>query len=482
MERSHARPAAERRIFSNRTLNMRGIRAVGCDMDYTLIHYRIDAWEGRAYEYVRSRLEHDGWPVADLTFDPLLHTRGLVLDQELGNVVKADRFGHVRAASHGTRMLSFEEQRTVYRNVQVDLAESRWVFMNTFFSLSEACLYAQLVELLDAGELKGVMGYADIRRQVRQHMDATHMEGELKREIVANPERFVEVDEELPLALMDQKQAGKLLMLITNSEWGYTRSMMRYAFDPHLPGEMTWRDLFDIVIVAARKPGFFEGQAPAFEVVDDDGLLRPLTTPMRAGGTYLGGNADQVERDLGLSGEEFLYIGDHIFADVHASKSLHRWRTALVIRELEEELRALEEFKPKQREITRLMDEKETCEHEHAWLRLELQRQEAGYGPGGEQGPRAIKTRLQSLRRRMLELDDQLGPLVAEAVRLVNPRWGLLMRAGNDKSHLARQIERYADVYMSRVSNLLWQTPFFYLRAPRGSLPHDSGPGGGVEG
>jgi 5'-nucleotidase len=39
------------------------------------------------------------------------------------------------------------------------------------------------------------------------------------------------------------------------------------------------------------------------------------------------------------------------------------------------------------------------------------------------------------------------------------------MRAGNDKSRLARQIERHADVYTSRVSNLLHLTPFGYLRA-----------------
>jgi hypothetical protein len=56
---------------------------------------------------------------------------------------------------------------------------------------------------------------------------------------------------------------------------------------------------------------------------------------------------------------------------------------------------------------------------------------------------------------------------------LTNRRWGLLLRAGNDKSHLARQVERYADIYTSRVSNLLAATPFVYLRSPRGSLPHD---------
>jgi len=56
---------------------------------------------------------------------------------------------------------------------------------------------------------------------------------------------------------------------------------------------------------------------------------------------------------------------------------------------------------------------------------------------------------------------------------LGNARWGPLMRAGNDKSRLARQIERYADVYTSRVSNFMYLTPFGYVRAPRGSLPHD---------
>ena len=54
-----------------------------------------------------------------------------------------------------------------------------------------------------------------------------------------------------------------------------------------------------------------------------------------------------------------------------------------------------------------------------------------------------------------------------------NPTWGPLMRAGHDKSLFARQVERYADVYTSRVSNFLAQTPFAYLRAARGSLPHD---------
>ena len=56
---------------------------------------------------------------------------------------------------------------------------------------------------------------------------------------------------------------------------------------------------------------------------------------------------------------------------------------------------------------------------------------------------------------------------------LGNATWGPLMRSGYDKSLFARQVERYADVYTSRVSNLESVTPFGILRAAWAPLPHD---------
>ncbi|KNA25204.1 hypothetical protein SOVF_008720 isoform B, partial [Spinacia oleracea] len=45
-------------------------------------------------------------------------------------------------------------------------------------------------------------------------------------------------------------------------------------------------------------------------------------------------------------------------------------------------------------------------------------------------------------------------------------RWGFISRAGLwDKSHLMRQVEKYADIYTSRVSNFLHYTPFMYFRS-----------------
>ena len=283
--------AHARGIFANRTLNLRSIRAVGYDMDYTLVHYRVEPWERRAYEHTRQRLVARGWPVGHLTFVPDLAVRGLIIDTELGNVVKANRFGYVKRAHHGTALVPFEEQRKVYARVIVDLSKPRWEFLNTLFSLSEACLFMQLVEMLDARQLPEVLGYADLYRAVRESVDASHMEGRLKQEIAADPDTFVVLDPEVPLALLDQKYAGKKLLLITNSEWPYTASMMHYAFDRFLPEGTSWRDLFDLVIVGASKPGFFQGKREVFEVATEEGLLKPWYGKLREGSRYYGGHA-----------------------------------------------------------------------------------------------------------------------------------------------------------------------------------------------
>jgi HAD superfamily 5'-nucleotidase-like hydrolase len=466
-----------RGVFCNRTLNLRAIKAIGYDMDYTLVDYHVEAWEQAAYERVRDRFVHRGWPVAHLRFDPDMVIRGLVVDTQLGNLVKANRFGFVKKATHGTRELTFEEGRTAYAREIVDLSEKRWVFLNTLFSLSEACLYVQLVDLLDEGKLEPdgpPINYNDLYELVRKAIDATHMEGELKAEIMADPGKFVVRDEEIALTLLDQKHAGKKLMLITNSEWFYTAAMMNYALEPYFADLKTsWRQLFDVVVVGARKPDFFKTRSPFFEVVTDDGLLRPVVTSLRPGAAYFGGSAGDVEKFLGLSGDEILYVGDHMWGDVHVTKSVLRWRTALILRELEQEVTALGSFRETERVLGALMAEKELLEAELSRTRLGLQRLAHGYGPTPAATREMLHPRVQSLRSRLLTLDAEIAPMAKAAGELANPRWGLLTRAGNDKSHLARQVERYADLYTSRVSNFLHVTPFEYLRSPRGSLPHD---------
>jgi len=442
-------------------------------MDYTLIHYRHELWESRAYDHVVRRMGEEGWPVADLTFDPDFVTRGLILDLELGNLVKATRFGYVTRACHGTRMLAHEEQRRTYSRVLVDLSEPRWVFLNTMFSLSEACLYGQLVDRLDAGVLKRPLSYRELYEAVRTSVNTAHMEGALKAEVIRDPERFVMVDDELPPTLLDLQRSGKQLLLITNSDWSYTRAMMTFAFDRFLPKSQTWRDLFELVVVDARKPSFFTDSYPILELVDEAGLLRPSTGKLRSGGVYFGGNARLIEAHLGVPGEDILYVGDHVFADVHVTKDVLRWRTALVVRELEQEIEAAQTFREKRAALLELMQVKTGLEHQVSQLRLFLQRQEHGYAPAPARETGTVRSEIGRLRSELEAVDQRIAELAREGSELGNHRWGPLFRTGNDKSRMARQVERYADIYTSRVSNLGYYTPFAYLRPPPGTLPHD---------
>ena len=462
-----------RGIFCNRTMNFRSIKAIGYDLDYTLVHYNTYEWERRAYHHTKLRLAERGWPVADLVFDPDQVIQGLTIDLELGNLLKVTRFGYVIRAAHGTRLLEFDELRRAYAGTVVDLHENRWVFINTLFSLSEASLFAQMVDLADKGAIPEVIGYEHLYRIVRKALDAAHMEGTLKGEVLADPDRFIEPDPKVVPMLIDQREAGKQLMLITNSEWEYAEKILSHVFDPQLPNGTTWQDLFDTVIVSASKPDFFERNQALYRVVDEDrALLKPAYGPMEPGGVYFGGSAHQVEKSLGLSGDEILYVGDHLFGDVHASKSALRWRTALVIHELDAEIDALAGFAKQEAELIELMGTKEALEAEQAELRLIRQRNK--YAPvEPPRSNRSLDREIEDVRSHLADLDELITPLAIAAGTLSNERWGLLMRAGADKSLFARQIERYADVYTSRVSNLLYATPNGFLRAFRSPLPHD---------
>ena len=287
---------------------------------------------------------------------------------------------------------------------------------------------------------------------------------------MADPDRFVKKDRGIVPMLQDQRLAGKHLLLITNSDWTYTQKMMSWCFDHQMPDDQTWRDLFDVVIVAANKPLFFSDQGAVYEVVDREAsLLAPHLGDLETGHVYHGGNARMVEAALGHSAAQFLYVGDHLFGDVHVTKDLLRWRTALIAHELEDEIEAAAGFAADERRLEKQMSEKVVLEHRQAQLRLERRR---AVVDGVDRT--TIEADLDAVTTEAAALDEEVAPLARASAEQGNPIWGPLMRAGADKSLFARQVERYADVYTSRVSNLRYETPYGYLRAARGSLPHDT--------
>jgi HAD superfamily 5'-nucleotidase-like hydrolase len=297
-------------------------------------------------------------------------------------MVKVDRFGLIKRAMHGTRRLSIRETHSVYGRQLVDLRESRWLFLNTLFSVSEGCLYAQLVELLDTGELNitdqsgeplPTLTYEQLFNAVSKALFKAHVEGRLKADVMNDPERYVELDNELPLALLDQREAGKKLALITNSDWQYTKTMMSQVMDRFLPKGLTWRHLFDVIIVSSRKPAFFSQTMPLYEIVTEDGMMREKFR-MKEGRIYSGGNAGMVEKLFNCDSDDVMYVGDHIFTDVNIAKAYMRWRTALIVREVEEEVIAIDRGRQATQELSDLVKAKEQCANILNHLRTELHR------------------------------------------------------------------------------------------------------------
>jgi hypothetical protein len=216
-----------------------------------------------------------------------------------------------------------------------------------------------------------------------------------------------------------------------------------------------------------------KSRMPLFEIVNDEGLLRPCTAGPPHPGSYLGGCASMAETYLGLSGSEILFVGDHLYTDVQASKDMLRWRTCLIVRELEQELAAIGRVREAQSRLDALMAEKTELEFAQAQLRLRVLRAEHPPADAAPERTGPLDSQIGRLRARIERLDEEIGPLALTVGSIFNATWGPLMSSGADRSHLARQLEKSADIYTSRVSNLLFQTPFAYLRAPRGRMPHD---------
>ena len=94
--------------------------------------------------------------------------RGLLIDKRFGHILKMNRYKFVTKGYHGLRELDKDELRELYHSKKIRPATPRYHWIDTLYALSEASLYAALV---DAFERRGLaIDYAqDLRRHPREH-------------------------------------------------------------------------------------------------------------------------------------------------------------------------------------------------------------------------------------------------------------------------------------------------------------------------
>lgn len=452
------------KVFVNRILNMKKIKLIGLDMDHTLIRYHSEKFESLVYQLVKEQLVAvKSYPkvINQLNFHYQDAIRGLVVDCKNGNILKLSRYGAIRQSYHGTQLIDYAEQQKIYRSIYVDLNDPNYMAIDTSFSIAFCVLYSQLIDLKDSlGE--ELPNYQNIAQDVQFCVDKVHSDGSLKLIISKNLSTYVIKDKALVEGLKHFTHHGKKIFILTNSEYSYTKALLDYAVTPFLKKGESWSDLFEFVITLANKPRFFYDNLRFLSINPSNGTMTNIIGPITPG-IYQGGNAKKFTEDLHVRGDEILYIGDHIYGDILKLKKACNWRTALVVEELGEEIAAQARALPIEKQIIELMAFKKDLEQHYVGL----------YTQSIDEGSTQYTNEIQALQSKINTIDAQLAKLLKEQQVFFNPKWDRIFRAGAEESYFAYQVDRFACIYMEKLSDLLECSPIAYFRANRRLLAHD---------
>lgn len=449
-------------VFVNRVLNLKKIKVIGFDMDYTLVRYNTRLFEELTHKMAcQHMVKTMGYPkeLSSLVFDINRSIGGLVIDKRNGNLLKLSRYSKVKTSFHGLDEIDYKKQTRIYQEMAIDLYSTDFKSLDTAFAISNGVLFSQLVDLKKKGTT--LPDYAQISEDIDNAVDAVHQNGSLKGKVKADFKKYVIQDPKIPRLLERYKDYGKKLMIITNSDFDYTKALLEYSLNPFWKKHKSWQEVFDVVITLADKPRFFERQNRFLKIEPESGLMSNHFGPVNSG-IYQGGWFKKLQNDFGVNGSEILYFGDHIYGDVVSIKKQCNWRTALVLEDLEREIIGIKKSKKIQQQIDALMTEKQ--KHEKTLNQLDIRKYE---------GEKVSRQKINSLWDKLDVMNSEISELIETHKKYYNPYWGEILRAGNEESRFADQVERYACLYMARVSDLYYYSPRTYFRPIRRIMPHE---------
>jgi HAD superfamily 5'-nucleotidase-like hydrolase len=444
-------------VFVNRILNLKNVKVIGFDMDHTLVRYHSEVFEEMAFhEVIKKLVAFKNYPseILNFKFDYAKVIRGLVFDIVRGNLLKLSLYGEVKMGLHGLSPMSFDAMRKTYKGYHIDPSQPEYYSIDTTFSISKGLLFSMLVDLKDLSienEFFKNHSYVDIFNDIEEMLNLSHSDESLKGEVRKHITKYVIRDKDSVEMLQGFKKEGKILALITNSDYDYTKLLLDYTINPFMPSSEDWSHLFDYVITLSDKPRFFTEGSRFLKVNRDTGLMKNWLTSLERG-IYQGGCAREFQKQLDLKGDQILYLGDHIYGDIVTLKKSCDWKTGLVVEELTQEIASLKTAEPIQKEIDRFMEEKVTLEKQLTGVHDEEEK----------------KIYLQ-----IRKLDEEITQNLLKYQDFFNPIWGPVMRSGQEESRLASQIERYAGIYMAKISDLKEYSPRHYFRPNRRPLPHE---------
>lgn len=424
-------------IFSNNEMSLEDIEIYGFDYDYTLAFYSKDLHTlifntARDLLINEHRYPHE---LKKYEYDPNFAIRGLHYDVHKALLMKIDSFHYIQlgAVYRGFDVVPDSEVIEMYQGSHVPLEQ-----MSDFYGKSsEGNTLKQFMDIFSLPEmallscvndyfLKNNIDYEPVHlyKDVKDAIRDVHVKGLMYRAVEADIERYIRYGEKTRAVLAKLANHGKKMFLITNSPSSFVDKGMHFIVGKD------WRDLFDVVIVQADKPNFFNDKRRPFRKVTDRGvLLWDKIHQLEKGKIYKQGNLFEFLKLTGWRGSKVLYFGDHIYSDLADLTLKHGWRTGAIIPELKSELT-----------IMNTPQYFQTM----AWL----------------QGLTGLLERMQVYRdaeSQMLLRDwiKERQEIRDMARRIFNPRFGSIFRTDHNPTYFLRRLSRFADMYMESLSCLL---------------------------
>ncbi len=463
----------EKRIFTNRNLKLKTIKAVGFDLDYTLANYRSPEIEKLTFVKALEKLvsqKHYPKKLLDFEYEENFAIRGLIFDIKHGNILKTNKFRYVKRVYHGFHKYSKKERKQLYTNKKLDLSSEDYRAVDTLFEIPETYIFAKLIDFFDKSSPKSQSSsYKWLYDDIRWAVDLVHRDGTLKTIIRQNPEKYIVKNELLPMALNHFRKNGRKLFIVTNSGFKYTTFVLEF-----LLGE-NFRDYFDAIIYSSSKPNFFTHKDP-FKIIEEDRCFEA-----EKGNIYL------LENKLGVHGDSILYVGDHIYGDMLKTKQASAWRTMMIIPELDEHIMIKQKVKEDFKKLIKLFDIKNNTnrklENTIEELNKLIREKEDEFENLSIENIKQIDSKIQKLTMSQNKLNLKLTEVLTNIRSLeenidksYNPYFGDLFKEQNELSLFGDQVLDFACTYTSDLTNILYYSPTEYFHTPVQLMPHDKEP------
>uniref|UniRef100_A0A673CC05 5'-nucleotidase domain containing 3 n=1 Tax=Sphaeramia orbicularis TaxID=375764 RepID=A0A673CC05_9TELE len=327
-------------IFANNEMSLQDIEIYGFDYDYTLAFYSSHL-HTLIFNIARDILiTKHRYPegLRKYEYIPNFAVRGLHYDVQKALLMKIDAFHYIQLGTvyRGLHPVPDEEVIAMYEGCHVPLENmsdfygksSHGHTMKQFmdiFSLPEMTLLSCVNDFFMKHNIdyEPVHLYKDVKEAIRD----VHVKGIMYRAVEADIDKYICYGEQSQAVLNKLSEHGKKMFLITNSPLTLCKGMS------YIVGK-DWRDLFDVVIVQADKPSFFNDRRKYVA------LLWDRIHRLEKGQIYKQGNLYEFLRLTSWRGSKVLYFGDHIYSDLDLTLK-HGWRTGAIIPELRKEIKIM---------------------------------------------------------------------------------------------------------------------------------------------